>query len=234
MTLARTGNQSDTAAVDTVGDGSLDEMYYDLIFRNDENATPQVSIGGLSAGTYRITTYHHITDSGATKTSFDLDVQDADSPAFGQAVGNFTMGNDLTGPTIVTFDVTSNGSDPILLRLTANPLGPGGTGNWFGFNGLELVIPADATPALLGFTYDPADGSAEVSIAGAANTTYQLVEADDLDFSNPDQTITPTSVTPPATLDGNEVTTDGSGNATVQFNLSTAKDATFLRAESAP
>jgi hypothetical protein len=88
--------------------------------------------------------------------------------------------------------------------------------------------------ALADFTYDPADGSAEVTIEGAENTTYTLVEADDLDFSNPDQTITPTGVTPPATLDGNEITTDGSGNATVQFNLGNTKDATFLRAEEAP
>ena len=146
MEFARTGNQSDAAAVDVVGDGSLDDMYYDLIFRNDATASPQVSIGGLLAGSYRVTTYHHITDAGATKTSFDLEVQDADSSSFGQTVGNFTMGNDITGPTIVTFDVTSNGTDPILLRLTANPLGPGGTGNWFGFNGLEVTIPEPATP----------------------------------------------------------------------------------------
>ncbi|MFZ9935793.1 MAG: hypothetical protein ACO3JG_01900 [Luteolibacter sp.] len=35
-------------------------------------------------------------------------------------------------------------------------------------------------------------------------------------------------------LAANVVTTDGSGNATVQFDLGTAKPATFIRAESAP
>ncbi len=33
------------------------------------------------------------------------------------------------------------------------------------------------------------------------------------------------------TLDGDQFTTDGNGDATIQFNLGTAKDATFLRAE---
>ncbi|MCH7226877.1 hypothetical protein [Haloferula sp. A504] len=95
-------------------------------------------------------------------------------------------------------------------------------------------IPGPASPALLGFTYDPTDGSAEVSIAGAANTAYILVEADDLDFSNPDQNPIPLTGASVGTLDGNEVTTDAIGHATVQFNLGTAKDATFLRAETAP
>ncbi len=102
---------------------------------------------------------------------------------------------------------------------------------------LEAAVAAlSASPTITDFSYDPTDGSAEVSIAGAANTNYKLVEADDLDFSNPDQDpvdLTGAAVTV-GTLDGNEVTTDGSGHATVQFTLGTAKDATFLRAETAP
>ena len=87
---------------------------------------------------------------------------------------------------------------------------------------------------LVDFTYNPTNGSAEVSIQGDANTTFKLVEADDLDFSNPDQNPIPLTGATVGTLDGNEVTTDGSGNATVQFNLGTAKPATFLRAQTVP
>ncbi|MCH7225905.1 hypothetical protein MLD59_07155 [Verrucomicrobiaceae bacterium E54] len=96
------------------------------------------------------------------------------------------------------------------------------------------AIPEPSSVTLAGFTYDPSDGSAEVSLAGAPNTNYKLVEADDLDFSNPDLDPIPLTGASVGTLVGNEVTTDGSGNATVQFNLGTAKSATFLRAETAP
>ncbi|MCH7226879.1 hypothetical protein [Haloferula sp. A504] len=112
----------------------------------------------------------------------------------------------------------------------------GGTGRYYaGTWDVQVTIPAaPGQVTLADFTYDPADGSAEVSIVGAANTNYKLVEADDLDFSNPDQDPIPLTGASVGTLDGNEVTTDGSGNATVQFNLGTAKAATFLRAETAP
>jgi hypothetical protein len=73
-----------------------------------------------------------------------------------------------------------------------------------------------------------------VSIKGAPGTRYQLAEADDLDFSNPDQNPIPLEGATVGTLDGDVVTTDGNGDATVQFNLGTAKPATFIRAEDAP
>ena len=101
-------------------------------------------------------------------------------------------------------------------------------------NAVSLGLLPAASPMLVDFTYNPTNGSAEVSIQGDANTTFKLVEADDLDFSNPDQNPIPLTGATVGTLDGNEVTTDGSGNATVQFNLGTAKPATFLRAQTVP
>lgn len=94
--------------------------------------------------------------------------------------------------------------------------------------------PLEFTPELVEFTYDPATGASEASIEGEASTAYLLVEADDLDFGNPDQSPVPLTGATVGTLDGNQVTTDGEGNATVQFNLGTAKPATFIRAEDAP
>jgi iduronate 2-sulfatase len=96
-----------------------------------------------------------------------------------------------------------------------------------------VATPAPSpTPTLAGFTYHVGDGGAEVSIRGDAGTRYKLVAADDLDFSSPDQDPVPLTGVSVGLKDGNEVVTDGVGNATVQFNLGTAKDASFLRAES--
>jgi hypothetical protein len=96
---------------------------------------------------------------------------------------------------------------------------------------------ADATEAFLsGFTYDPATGACSVELKGAPGATFKFVEAANLDFGNPDQDPLPlTSVlqgTPvgllPAAIG---VVTDGNGNATVEFNLGTGKDRSFIRAE---
>lgn len=90
------------------------------------------------------------------------------------------------------------------------------------------------TPKLVNFTYDGLNGDSEVSIEGEASTAYVLVEADDLDFGNPDQNPVPLTGATVGTLSGDQITTDGDGNATIQFNLGTARPATFIRAEAAP
>lgn len=96
--------------------------------------------------------------------------------------------------------------------------------------------PCSPLLKLSGFAYEPATGDSEVSITGTPTTAYKLVEADDLDFSNPELDPIPLTGATVGAVDliENEVRTDGSGNATVQFNLGTAKSATFLRAESTP
>ena len=138
----------------------LDAMYSDLLFRNTgDDEIPgdeiEVTISGLKAGTYQITTHHLHAGGDVTPTLFNYNVQDADSPAFGQFVGNFAMGVGLGGstgfaPTVVTFDVVSNGTDAIILQLDATALGTSGnTGGWYGFNGLEIV-PEPSSLALLG------------------------------------------------------------------------------------
>jgi hypothetical protein len=139
----------------------LDEMYGDLLFRNNASAPIDITISGLKAGTYQVTTHHLHAGGAVTPSEFDLDVQDADSPAFGQSVGNFTMGLGLGGsttfdPTVVMFNVESNGTDPIILRMNATFIGTGGnTGGWYGFNGLEIDVvpePASLASGLLGLT----------------------------------------------------------------------------------
>ncbi len=100
---------------------------------------------------------------------------------------------------------------------------------------VEDVLPelvSDSAPQLVDFTYNPLDGASEVSIKGTANTDYKLTEADDLDFSAPDQDPIPLTGATVGTLNVNQVTTDANGDATVQFNLGTSKPATFIRAVS--
>ncbi len=106
---------------------------------------------GLKAGTYTITTHH--LNATNTPSRFDLDVQDADSPAFSQsAAADIPMGLGSAtsfNPTVITFEVVSNGTDPIILRMTDTFIGSGGnTGGWWGINGME-IIPEPST-ALLG------------------------------------------------------------------------------------
>lgn len=129
----------------------LDAMYNDMLFRNNNGDTVDVTISGLLAGTYQITT-HHLIDTSSPGT-FVLAVQDADSPGFGQSVGTFTQGTgnaSAFAPNVIVFDVVSNGTDDIVLRMTqGTPTSGGTTGGWFGFNGLEIV-PEPSSLALLG------------------------------------------------------------------------------------
>lgn len=137
----------------------LGDMYRDLIFRNNASDEVEITVAGLKAGTYIFTTHH--LNANNTPTQFDLNVQDADSPALGQFVGNFAMGTAGAGaggtsvpfnPTVVSFEVVSNGTDDIILQLDATLIGTGGnTGGWYGFNGLEIdVVPEPSSLALLG------------------------------------------------------------------------------------
>lgn len=131
---------------------------------------------------------------------------------------------------VSTFQFTSDGVSSYEVFTSSDTL----SGN-VRLNAVSLrLVPTSMASKLVDFTYDPGDGSAEVSIEGAPHTRYKLVEADDLDFSNPDQDPIPLTDAAVGTLEGNEVITDESGNATVRFNLGTATSATFLRAETAP
>lgn len=102
------------------------------------------------------------------------------------------------------------------------------------FNGdSPFGTSSQISPTIEGFTYSAASGAGEVSIKGEASAVYLLVEADDLDFANPDQSPVPLTGATVGTLDGDQVITDENGNATVQFNLGTEKPTTFIRAENA-
>ena len=123
-----------------------------------------------------------------------------------------------TAPTIGSQDITWTGNSPAGRIAYA----------------FEAAPVAAASPTLTNFSYDSSTGASVVSIKGAPGTRYKLVEADDLNFSTPDQDPIPLTGATVGTLAGNEVVANASGDATIQFNLGTAKAATFLRAETIP
>lgn len=123
-----------------------------------------------------------------------------------------------------------------VVRLVNEPINGGIQSSSIQSGSVTLtLVPEPSPPSLSGFTYDPSTNQFDVSLKGAANTAYILVEADDLDFTNPGQSPIPLAGASASvgSLDGHSIVTDGSGNATVE-NVSlggTAKDATFIRAE---
>jgi len=173
-----------TGATEDFPETDLDAMYSDLLFRNDDAETVDVTIAGLQAGTYQITSYH--LNAPNTPSVFDYKVQDADSPSFGQFVGNFPMGlGNATSfdPTVVNFEVESNGSDDIILQLDATFIGTGGnTGGWFGFNGLVIAVPdIPSTPLQLAITPNSDNpGNYDFSWNSQSGKVYDLVSSIDL------------------------------------------------------
>lgn len=132
----------------------LDAMYGDMLFRNDDSTTVNVTITGLLAGTYTMTVHSLINTPSPGK--FDLNVQDADSPAFSQSVvDDLVQGTGTAStfnPNVIEFDVLSNGTDPVILQMARGTEATSGgtTGGWFGYSGLEIeVVPEPSSLALL-------------------------------------------------------------------------------------
>lgn len=103
---------------------------------------------------------------------------------------------------------------------------------YFGIDAVRIYTNGEPVtpeaPRITSFSYDSTTGDAEVVLLGNASTVYSFVRAADLDFSA-SSSITLTGATI-GTLSGGGVETNGSGNATVQFNLGTSP-MNFLRAE---
>ncbi len=173
------------------------------------------------------TVFHGLQDSFDTSGTGE-----GTATGMGTGIGNIVSVGSQTG-----LNVTYNEGDVIEFRIYGYADSAGTANGTTHLDEVRLYGTVSAIPEpsaalqLSGFTYDPVTGDSEVTIEAAANTEYKLVEAADLDFASPDQDPVPLTGASVGTLNGNNVTTDGSGKATVQFNLGTAKDATFLRAE---
>lgn len=139
-----------SGAADDFPGTDLDSMYSDLLFRNNASADIDITISGLQAGTYTITSHH--LNAPNTPSQFDIIATDSTGTS---TVGNFAMGLGNTSsfnPTVVSFDVVSDGINSITVKLDATFIGTGGnTGGWWGINGLEIaLVPEPSSLALLG------------------------------------------------------------------------------------
>jgi hypothetical protein len=91
-------------------------------------------------------------------------------------------------------------------------------------------LEVEVTSIELGsFTYDHSSGNASVTLQAAPSAAYLLKQSTDPGDFTSATTITPTAVTT-GTLDGNQITTDTTGKAVIQFNLGTAPRM-FVKAE---
>lgn len=209
------------------GEPNTTPLTRDFVFTEDGSAIT-VDLGGagdLPAGTWEVSIW-----------SWDSNV-----PVPPATVGYKVNGgaDQITGTgltenrddPVVTFQFTSDGVSSYQVFIRDDSIGDGN--DRVRLNALSLkLVPASTT--LSDFNYNPADGASEVTIQGDAGARYKLVEAADLDFSTPDQDPIPLTGASVGTLDGDAVVADAGGTATVQFNLGTSTQVTFLRAETAP
>jgi hypothetical protein len=91
-------------------------------------------------------------------------------------------------------------------------------------------LEAEVTPIELGsFIYDHSTGNASLTLQAAPSAAYVLKQSTDPGDFRTATTITPTAVST-GSLNGNQVTTDATGKAVIQFNLGTAPRM-FVRGE---
>ena len=149
-------------------------------------------------------------------------------PGAARVIGTPSVPNDGASHTVrVTF---TDNIDTVLNFLRFDPTNV--DANYFGIDAVRIYTNgpplSSEAPKITSFTYDSSTGAAEAVLLGNPTTVYSFVSAADLDFSASSPiTLTGASV---GALSGGGVETDGSGNATVQFNLGTGS-ANFLRAE---
>jgi hypothetical protein len=191
---------------------SIDSLHFDFVQRLNSATTITVNYlsGGLAPASTQIATSTFGSVSSNTNRNFDLDLSSPLSDIV------------LDDGESATFEIALTGfsnTNPSFIDNLASQGSP---------------VVEEVAPLISAFTYDPLTGNSVVSIKGRANTAYKLVEAADLDFSNPDQDPVPLISSSVGTLDGNTVLTTAGGDATVELNLGTGKDATFIRGEEVP
>jgi len=129
--------------------------------------------------------------------------------------------------------VNDAGYDVIEYIYLGNGVDDTGNGR-FGGTVLSGASVAPFTLAVTDFSYDLATGTFAASITGASNTSYILVEAEDLEFEGPNaRTIELGDATASVgTVAGNTIVTDENGTATIEgVAFEALKNSSFIRVE---
>ena len=216
--LPNSGNPSTTVTLtnNTGQDYTIASFHLDFVHRYNsaEEITVTYVSGGLGpAATIIFTTDYNENPGSSSPVTRDLDIN------LSTSLTDLVLADEETATFTIVLD-QFNGTNSTFVDNIAFQAAPP--------VGLEIV------PQLSTFTHDTVTGDCTVTITGEASSSYKLVEADDLDFSNPDQDPIPLDTASIGTLNGDAVVTTAGGNAEVEFNLGTTKTKTFFRAEKLP
>ncbi|MBK1828854.1 hypothetical protein [Haloferula rosea] len=213
-------NDADTGVFDS-------SIFAESVGTDPQLQSPNVNINAPASGQF-VVEIEYATDFSPA-TAGQLFWADASGgPGVARSITTPSVPNDGASHTVrVTF---TDNIDTVLNFLRFDPTNADAI--YFGIDAVRIYtngppLSSDA-PKIASFTYDSSTGDAEAVLVGNPTTVYTFVSAADLDFSA-SSPITLTGATV-GTLSGGGVETDGSGNATVQFNLGTGP-ANFLRAE---
>lgn len=135
---------------------------------------------------------------------------------------------DLTGLADHTLD--ANGTVTFRLSITGGN-GAAGQHTYLDNVGVTTVVPVevpDLSCGIVGYAFNPS-GTSSLSFTGGVSATYVIKSTGDL--SGGFNTVAPSAVTV-GSLDGDVITTDGSGAAAAEFTGSAA--AQFYKVETAP
>ncbi|CAA6680182.1 MULTISPECIES: sulfatase, partial [unclassified Lentimonas] len=138
---------------------------------------------------------------------------------------------DLSGTGEPAGGVTISDVDLQLGYMTLSSFGGGEPIAWdeirLGRSFEDVVETPDAE--FFGFYANPPAGFAEVELSGVPNTTYQIVESDDLDFSaTPVDSVNIQEITV-GYPEGSHFSTDAQGKATVRIEFEAGKKQAFFR-----
>ena len=129
------------------------EFLNDVVLSNAATTSPMtLTLDGLLAGNYEVTTWHHSSTSTQTPTPMNIDVADGAPISPRNVVTNYqgtggTGGqhNDPNGNSFQTFFIVSDGVNPI--DIDFSKVSP--TGDWMVFNGFEIVTAANIPPTTI-------------------------------------------------------------------------------------
>lgn len=120
----------------------MNDLLADSVLRN-ATGTMRLTLGGLEAGLYDLTTYHH-SSYNSNRTPFDVRLHDALGERLIFQGALTSAGTAPADFSFLDFSVVSDGTNPVWLEFTG-----GDVAAQMALNGFELNVPEPATLGLL-------------------------------------------------------------------------------------
>jgi hypothetical protein len=215
---------------------------FNVAVDGSSNLTAIFNGGGAGDGYPVVGAFNEIWVQLLVDTNDPLDTINVTNHSIDSAgLSNMTVSGDTSGPVFITQSFKFHFDDKLENIGQFNLSGdmyldviPGiASGQEWTYTVVGVYNPdleAEVTPIDLGsFTYDHSSGNASLTLQAAPSAAYVLKQSTDPGDFTSATTITPTAVTT-GTLDGNQIITDATGKAVIQFNLGTAPRM-FVRGE---